>query len=157
TKEFYRLGAFFADIQEQVPGAQGLTLFLNSEQKPVVEKINRRVGELNGELVRQTATLGRQREKWEAKLRRTGFKGVDDNVQGALRKEAASRTAEEVKQIEQYYQTVAPELADIYKRLKKAQTEYEALEKTLPATLVTTSGPRRDVRVLPRGNWQDTS
>src|SRR5262249_23684875 len=120
-------------------------------------KISRRAGEAHDELLRQAAKLGPQREKWEAELRRKHYKGVDDNVQGALRKDPASRTAEEKRQIEQYYHSVAPELASVYKRMKKAQAEYEVIEKTMPATLVTTSGPRREVRVLPRGNWQDTS
>jgi hypothetical protein len=37
---------------------------------------------------------------------------------------------------------------------RKAKADYEA---TVPRTLVTTAGPPRTVRILPRGNWLDTS
>src|SRR5262245_61603486 len=74
TKELYRLGVFFADIQESLPGAQSLTLFLTFELKRAADKISGRDGEAGDVLWRQAAKLGRQGEKWEAKLRRKHYK-----------------------------------------------------------------------------------
>lgn len=42
-------------------------------------------------------------------------------------------------------------------RLKTCQDELAAFNKTLPVTLIARSGPPREIRVLPRGDWLDDS
>ncbi len=56
-----------------------------------------------------------------------------------------------------HYKTVAPELASIRSRiaeLEKQLAQVRSSVRTIPATV---SAKRREIRILPRGNWTDTS
>ena len=105
TKEFYKLAAFFADVQEVAVGRQ--------PQTPITSKEN-------------TAKV----------------KKFDDEI-AALQKQIAKLPKEQVK--------------DTQKKLADVQKQKAEFMKTVPSTLMTTSGAPRMVRVLKRGNWQDDS
>jgi Protein of unknown function (DUF1553)/Protein of unknown function (DUF1549)/Planctomycete cytochrome C len=104
-KEFYRLGAFFADIQENAVGRQGETPISTPEQDAELKTFDTKIA------AAQKAVAAAKADKKDAKT---------------LEAEALKTT--------------------------KARDDFR---KTLPQTLVTTSGSPRVVRVLPRGNWLD--
>jgi hypothetical protein len=98
-KDFYRFGAFFADVQEVAVGRQPETPFPTPEQAAHLKRLDEQMAAL-------------------AKLP----KGKTDPM-----------------------------------RLVRLKRERDAFRKTIPTTLVSTSGPPRTVRLLPRGNWLDDS
>ena len=70
---------------------------------------------------------------------------------------ATARDAAQVGAIDVYFRSIADTLAAPRARRAAAQAERDALLAVVPTTLVSTTGPRRVVRVLPRGNWLDES
>jgi Protein of unknown function (DUF1553)/Protein of unknown function (DUF1549)/Planctomycete cytochrome C len=105
TKEFYKLAAFFADIQEVPVGRQPPTPISTKEN---VEKV----------------------------------KKLDDEI-ASLQKQLAALPKEQAKEMQ--------------KKLGDVQKQRADFMKTVPATLISTSGTPRMVRVLKRGNWLDES
>ncbi len=75
----------------------------------------------------------------------------------ALLADPARRNPAQKKALASYYRGIAPELAPLRGRLADLRKQKTALEAKLPSTLVSTSGPPRTMRVLPRGNWLDDS
>lgn len=67
------------------------------------------------------------------------------------------RTAEQRARIRAYFREVTPLLAAEREQLGKVRQQLEGLDKAIPTTLVTVSGPPRTVRVQARGNWMDDS
>ena len=103
TKEFYKMAAFFADIQEVAVGRQTQTPISTKEDLEKVKKIDDQIAE--------------------------------------LQKQIAKLPKEEVKSAQQ--------------KLAVVQKQRLEVLKTVPSTLVSTSGPPRMVRILKRGNWLD--
>ena len=83
--------------------------------------------------------------------------GAPPAVQAALAIEASKRTAEQKAEIATYLRDSSPELQPQRDALKQLQDQKAALLKTVPASLISTSGTPRTVRVLARGNWMDDS
>ncbi len=83
--------------------------------------------------------------------------GAPPAVQAALAVEASKRTAEQKAAIVAYLRDSSPELQPQRDALKQLQAQKAALLKTVPASLISTSGAPRTVRVLARGNWMDDS
>ena len=83
---------------------------------------------------------------------------IPDNVLKALKVDAAKRTAEQAKAIEQHHRSVSYELARLNQQLARLESERNLLESEIPSTLVSrTVATPRTIRVLPRGNWMDDS
>jgi hypothetical protein len=95
ARDFYRLAAFFADIQEKGVGPLDFTRFPDARQEAELRELDEQIGRL--------------------------------------------------------------ERAPADESLQDLQERRTALLRMVPATLVSTSGPPRTVRVLPRGNWADDS
>jgi hypothetical protein len=75
----------------------------------------------------------------------------------ALRKPAAERTPDQAAKLAAHYRTVAPALKPVRAELAQAENDRTAFTKTLRTSLVAMPGGPRTVRVLPRGNWLDSS
>jgi hypothetical protein len=76
-------------------------------------------------------------------------------VTTALAVDAEKRTAQQKQVIAAYYRGIAPLLAPVRADLATKEKAKADLLKKVPTCLVTTAGPPRTVRVLPRGNWLD--
>ena len=72
-------------------------------------------------------------------------------------KDAAVRSQEERDQLAAYYRTVAPELDSTRADIKTKQDRLAALNKEIPAMLVSHAVAPRETKILPRGNFLDTS
>lgn len=171
ARDFYSLGAFFADIQEPIIGhPEDGMLVTTSEQQQQLAK-------LDAEAAAARAFLPQLKEaqtKWEGEVRAANFalpelaadskapegdKKRAGQVVSALKKEAPARNGAEQRVVEEYFRTRAAhpfkaEL-DALNRAEKARNDYF---NALPKCLVSVSGQnKRTVRILPRGNWMDES
>ena len=84
-------------------------------------------------------------------------RGAPPAVQAALAVESSKRTAEQKTAIVTYLRDSSTELQPQRDAVKQLQDQKAALVKTVPASLISTSGAPRTVRVLARGNWMDDS
>jgi len=67
------------------------------------------------------------------------------------------RSEEALKQLAAYHRGVAPELDATRGALAEAKEQHQQLYNELPYTLATVAVEPREIRVLPRGDWLDTS
>ena len=155
TKDFYRFAAFFADVQETAVGRQAQTSLPTGEQEKEIKQLDGELAKLKTELGKPSKEIDEAIPKWEAKVKKEEYKGLPKPVVDALKSE--KRNEAQTKVIADHYRSVAPELDSLRKQIAGVQSKRDALSKTIPSTLVTTSANPRMVRVLPRGNWQDDS
>lgn len=170
TRDFYSLGAFFADIQEPIIGARepGMLVYGPGQEQELAKR--------DAELAAARAFLPRLAEaqaKWDAEVRAGGYQLAElavnstapeaekkraMQVAAALKKDAPARTAAEKKAIEEYFRARAAEFQAELAALAKAESARNELFNAIPRCLVSVSTPnKRTVRILPRGNWQDES
>lgn len=79
-------------------------------------------------------------------------------LQEIVRKPAAERDEAQRTQLAAHYRSIAPALAALRDELAAVTQKVTALEAAAERCLITTAMPNpRTVRVLPRGDWQNTS
>ena len=170
ARDFYQLGAFFADIQEPIIGGRepGM-LVLTPEQEGELKK-------RDAALVAAQAFLPRLRDaqvKWEADVKAAGYalpelapdsKAPDAEkkraaqVAGILKKDPPTRNGGELGVVEGYFRAHPPvEFQADLANLAKAEADRNNYFNNLPKCLVSNTGNKRTVRILPRGNWMDES
>lgn len=99
-------------------------------------------------------TLGRWRLTGST---RSELEPLDPDLRGALTRDAAKRSPEETKRINDLHRSQTPLLAeqrDTHRRLREA---LESLRSEIPLVLQTRAVEPMVTRVLPRGNWMDES
>jgi hypothetical protein len=79
-----------------------------------------------------------------------------DRVPTAEQAERLKKMNDEIAEVQKLI-TAGNETEELKKKLADLQKRKADFEKTLPTTLITTAGPPRVMRVLPRGNWLDDS
>lgn len=82
---------------------------------------------------------------------------VPEEIRKTLAKPESEATDAEKKKILAHYRTLAPELGEERTLVSKIRGEINSVRngiRTVPATI---SAKRREIRVLPRGNWMDKS
>jgi hypothetical protein len=171
TRDFYSLGAFFADIQEPIIGGRepGM-LVLTPDQEKELAKRDAAAAAAREFLPR----LKEAQTKWEADTRSAGYllpelaadstapdaeKKRAGQVVAALKKDAPTRNATENRVVEEYFRTrtAHPFKAEL-DTLARAEAARNDYYNALPKCLVSVSTPnKRTVRILPRGNWMDES
>ncbi len=76
-------------------------------------------------------------------------------------KEVAAKTEKEVaaeqKALREYFAWSHPELADLRTNLETLEARRNLLVASIPRVVTTTSVNPRETRILPRGNWMDTT
>ena len=168
TRDFYSLGAFFADIEEPIIGAREAGMVLSP---PATEK---RLAELDAKVAATRKHLGVAQRKWEREF--VAAKGTlpelapnstasdktkkrVKGIQETLYKLAADRSAEEKVALQKYFRSTLPPVESPEREAYvKALADRKAYSDTMPRVLVSTSAPqKRVVRILPRGNWMDES
>ncbi|EAQ80469.1 PSD1 and planctomycete cytochrome C domain-containing protein [Blastopirellula marina] len=137
-KDFYSLGAFFADVDE----AKHFTMGSNAlpTKRPPEIKVNTR--RERAEIARLEAELSQLRQQQEVEQQEAATTEV--SVEDTAAKDQAQKSAEEQQ----------PSLSPAEKRLVDA---IKRLNDSARLTMVTESIAPREMRVLPRGNWLDDS
>ncbi len=153
TKEFYSFAAFFADIQEKAVGRQEQTPLPTPEEAEQLRHLDEQMAPLQKVLATQTAELTASQAKWEGSLNLTEIRKLPKNVTDILLVEPDKRNDKQKQDLAAFYRGVAPELKKEQDRLAELQGRKDTLNKLVPTSLISISGPPRIMRVLPRGNW----
>ncbi len=105
------------------------------------------------------AGLAEAQTRWENTVEQQDAKdsGLPDNIAKIVRLPADKRNDKQKAELAKHYHSIAPELAEVRKRLAERQRELDEFKKAIPTTLVSISGSPRTMRILPRGNWLDDS
>ncbi len=161
ARDFYSLGAFFADIKEGAIGRreEGMTI----ADDATIAKLSA----LDDVLAKKRADLAARVKEaeaglpaWEAELReritaKPKDHGIPKDAAAALAIEKPKRNAKQAKAVADYVQQNHQLLAPARQALDAAEAERKKLADPLPKTLVSVStAPEfRTVRILPRGDW----
>jgi hypothetical protein len=159
TQDFYRLGAYFADIQEAIIGGRepGMLIADEAQTKELALR-QAKLSEVQKLYDAPHPELAEAQVAWEKGVREAATpdpkipRAIVDIVKIAPEK----RTAEQSGKLAAHFKTVAPELAGLRGQLAEAKKAYEDYERSIPHCLVTIKSAKpRTVRVLPRGNFMD--
>ncbi len=155
ARDFYRLGAFFADINEPAIGVRGPGMPVASpEQVARLKELTDTAAALQARLDAASPEIDTAQAAWEAGEK----KDVPAEILKLLKIEAKQRNDPQRAKIANHFRSIAPELAGLRAQTIAAQKERDAFDKTLDRCLVSESLPNpRVVRILPRGNWLDES
>jgi hypothetical protein len=159
--DFYRTAAFFADIKEAATDREPEVFIAidSPDYRALVEKINeiQRIQAAGAPEIRCAEILA-QRELLETgkgpaywpKSKRS------DTVLALMRKKALGQaTSAEQLDVERYFQRHFN--LNLFRELTKLTKDRRQFEKNAVPSLITELGPKRTVRILPRGNWMDES
>lgn len=175
TREFYSLGAFFADIQEPIIGRREEGMAVPSEdEEQQLAKLDAALADAKQKFEAVLPQLDAAQQEWETEVVESGVtlpeldegsdasaadKQLAQQAAEALKKESHARSSSERNAIQNYFRTKATELFPAEREgFAKAEQERKAFYDALPKCLVSVSSPnKRTVRILPRGNWMDES
>jgi hypothetical protein len=173
TRDFYALGAFFADIQEPIIGRREDGMIVGTPEE------HERLADLDAALTAArkkfdaiVPQLDAAQQQWEADIAAYGVtlpeltadskatdaeKNAAKQVAASLAKEQAKRDGTDKNRLRDYFRTKVTRLflaesEGLAKAEKERKDFYEPLAKCLVS--VHTEKPRT-VRILPRGNWMD--
>jgi hypothetical protein len=174
-RDFYALGAFFADISEPIVGRRedGMVVAAPA-QLAQLAKLDAGLNKAKAGFEAIRLQLEAAQKQWEADVAlygvtlpelRPGATAVAAEVQrakkaaAALAKEAKARTRAEQEAVRDYFLARGTVLFQAERdALSQAQQERDAFYNPLPKCLVSvSSAQKRTVRILPRGNWMDES
>jgi hypothetical protein len=157
ARDFYRLAAFFADLQENGVGPLEFTRFPDAGQKARLADLDAGIARAEHALRDREGGLKEARARWEAEARRQGGTGLPKAVVDALDVEPGKRDGEEEQALASHFRTVSPELQPLDRTLTDLERQRTDLLKRIDTTLLSTSGPPRVIRIRPRGDWADDS
>ncbi len=174
-RDFYSLGAFFADIEEPIIGHRedGMAVTTPDDVKTLA-RLDAALVEARKRLDAATPQLNAAQDQWAADVVRYSItlpelaansraadaeKAAARSVTDALKKPAAARDAKQRESIRAYFLSKATTLFHAEREaVARAERERKAFQDALPKCLVSVSSPtKRTVRILPRGNWMDES
>ena len=173
TRDFYALGAFFADIQEGIIAQRedGMVVGTPEEHKRLAE-LDAALAEAKKKFDAIVSQLDAAQQQWEADIvaysvtlpelaadtkATDAEKNIAKQVSASLAKEPAKRDGNDKNRLRDYFRGRATklfrsELDALAKAEKDRKDFYEPLAKCLVS--IHTDKPRT-VRILPRGNWMD--
>jgi mono/diheme cytochrome c family protein len=173
TRDFYSLGAFFADIQEPILGRREEGMAVTTPEQDA--ELARLDAELTAARQRHEAilpSLDIAQQQWEAdivayqvtlpELREgSGASDADKkmatDVAAFVAKEDAQRTPQEREAIRNYFRNRTTKLFAAERQgLAQAEQQRNQYHADLPKCIVSVSTPnKRTVRILPRGDWMN--
>lgn len=185
-RDFYSLGAFFADIDEPIIGVREPGMLLpTAEQEAELTRLRNEALPLRRQYDATTPELLAAETAWEKlvlaqldyaarrqALGPTVAPAADANppesapaaatppaeILDVFRLAAAQRTPEQQAAVLAHFKAQLPEWADLRNRMNAAEKAASDLENSLPRCMVSKSlAAPRTVRILPRGNWMDES
>jgi len=172
-RDFYTLGAFFADIQEPIIGRREDGMLVTTEdQDAELKRLDSVIAETKKAFTAIEPQLDIAQSQWEAdvfdyqitlpELTKDSKASAPDKksaqtVADALKKEASARSPQEQSAIKTYFRD---RVTRLYKTerdaVAKAESEHKSFHESLPRCLVSVSSTnRRTVRMLPRGDWMN--
>ena len=173
ARDFYALGAFFADIKEPILGRRedGMVVGTPEDHKRLAE-LDATLAEAKKKFDAIAPQLDAAQQQWEADIvaynvtlpelaadakASEAEQNTAKQVAASLAKEAAKRDGNDKNRLRDYFRTKATRLFQAERDgLAKAEKErkdfYEPLAKCLVSVHADTP---RTVRILPRGNWMD--
>ncbi|MDX1934437.1 MAG: PSD1 and planctomycete cytochrome C domain-containing protein [Capsulimonadales bacterium] len=157
-RDFYALGAYFADIEEAIVGAREPGLLLaDDDQLKELARREARVSELRKRVDGPHPELADAQAAWEKSVVTAPGKTPGEIVEIA-KIAPETRTPDQSAKLTAHFTSVAPELAELRRERDEAQKARDEYDRSLPRCLVTNRNPQpRTVRVLPRGNFLDES
>ncbi len=175
TRDFYSLGAFFADIQEPILGRREDGMAVTTPDQDA--ELARLDAELTAARERHQAilpSLDIAQQQWEADLvdyqvtlpeLREGSGATDADKKTAadvaafVAKPDPERTPQEREAIRNYFRNRTTKLfATERQALAQAEQQRNQYFNELPKCIVSVSSPnKRTVRILPRGDWMNES
>ena len=175
TRDFYSLGAFFADIKEPIIGRpeDGMIVGTPEEEKKLAE-LDSALADAKTKFEAIVPLLEAAQQQWEADLvnydvtlpelapdakASPAEKKLTEQVTELLKKEAQARNANEKQQLQTYFRSKATKLFKTEQdQVVIAERQRKEFYESLPKCLVSVSNAnKRVVRILPRGNWMDES
>jgi hypothetical protein len=163
TRDFYALGAFFADVKEAAIGRREDGMIVaTAEQTARLAELNAAVAGAKKNVSERSAEIDAAQATWEQALTANANSAESEMpraVMAVLKKAAAKRTAREKQAVQAHFRSKVSEVARAeLDALAAAESAQKTYTDSLPHCLVSESAAtRRAVRVLPRGNWMDES
>jgi hypothetical protein len=174
-RDFYALGAFFADIQEPIIGKRedGMAIKTPDQEKSLAD-LEASLAKAQQEYDAIRKQLESAQQQWESDIARYSItlpelnedskasKEAKDRakiVAKALEKSTKERKKNETDTVRDYFLSQGTSLFQEQRdALAKAQSAKDSFYNALPKCLVSTSTKdKRTVRILPRGDWMDES
>jgi len=166
-RDFYALGAFFADVREPAIGRreEGM-LVLEPEQRNRLAALQAEEAAARAAFERLLPAIDAAQPAWEAAARaepapataNPAVERTQRQVRAALAKAPAQRNERERTLVRDSHRNLSALGAPERAALAAATATRQAYHDSLPKSLVTVSErPARVVRVQPRGNWMDES
>jgi hypothetical protein len=168
TRDFYSLGAFFADIEEALiaPREDGMSLSTPQQEKQLKK--------FDAQLAKATKELDAAQLKWEGEiiankivlpeLRPNSQAGDVDRdvarrVVRIVQRQDKKRVFRDQRTVKTYFRDKAKDFEPTaHEAFAKATERRDAYFRALPHVIVSKSAKKkRIVRILPRGNWMDES
>jgi hypothetical protein len=173
-RDFFSLGAFFADIQEPILGSRGDGMVVGTpEEGAQLAKLDAALAESKKVLAAVQPQIDAAQKAWEtdvvsAKVELAELKkdsGASEaalksaqQILGHLKQPVEKRNAQQKKQVTDYFLGVYEQFKAERDGLASAQKTRDAFYGPLAKCLVTVSTPqKRTVRILARGDWMDES
>ena len=127
-RDFYSMGAFFADIQEPILGRREEGMMLASAQQSAeLARLDAEIVAIQGQLAATTPELLAAQKTWEAAAISAqpspGKPVPPKEIVAVLKTQTDNRTEPQKLRLSQYYREIAPQLADVRARLGQAQGE----------------------------------
>jgi hypothetical protein len=153
-KDFFRLGAYFADIEEGIVAAREPGMLLATpEQARELAGREAQLSELQKRYDAPHPEIAAAQATWEASVREGT---APAEVLKIVKLDASQRTVAQTEKLIVHFKTIAPELAGLRKELADAKKAKNDFESAIPHCLVTVQNKTpRTVRILPRGNFLD--
>ena len=177
-RDFFTLGAFFADIHEPDIGRREEGMLISTpEQVKRLAELTTEIAQAKKTLDVALASLTVAIAAWERELaeegkpapaaEKTKAKAKRNDVDAKLAAQAApilkkpadKRSAAEKNILRDYYLSQHPEALKAERNaVVQTQKTHDAFRAAIPKSLVTyKAATARTVRILPRGNWMDES
>jgi mono/diheme cytochrome c family protein len=175
-RDFYSLGAFFADIQEPATGKVGDGMVIATpEEHATLAALDKALADAKKQLDAVLPQLTAAQKQWEHDIvadkvtlpellpgskATAAEKKVARQVAMTVAKEPGKRSGRERETVQKYFRdVVSPTLhrpeRDAFAKAEKSRNDFYApLAKCLVSVH---TDAKRTVRILPRGNWMDES
>ncbi len=152
AKDFYSMGAFFADIEEGIIASpeKGIPL-AGIEQQKKLSELEGQQKKLQASYDDQPKELLERVEAWGQEKLKAGEK---EEWVKTFAKPAGKRSDKELKKILEVYKSKTPEFMAIQKQLQEAKAKFKAADDAISRCIVTkATANKRTVRILPRGDF----
>ena len=83
--------------------------------------------------------------------------GFSPELQDAIKKSKSDRSEKDQSVILAHYRTIAPELKPLHTAIGQTNQQIAGINARIRTVPATVSAKCREIRILPRGNWMDTS